>query len=104
MKSTFRIAIYFCNFVPIDLNIPLSFIQNMSNRFRFFINFQIVTIANFAVADPGFPRQGGNPGGGCANLLFWLIISENLMKLVPHSPGSATVLCCHIYGFLLYTI
>ena len=72
MKSTFRIVIYFCNFVPVYLSISLSFIQNSLCRTDsdFLQTFKIVTFANFAVADPEFPTRGG---GGCANVLFWFI-------------------------------
>ena len=81
MKSTFRIAIYFCDFVPFDFCVRLSFIQNCRTDSDFLQIFKIVTTANFVVADPGFPRQGGNPKGGCTNLLFWPCSPENCMEL-----------------------
>ena len=72
MKSTFRIAIYFYDFVPFDLVYRYHLSKNCRTDSNFLQIFKIVTIDNFVVADPGYPRQGGgNPKGGCANRLFW---------------------------------
>ena len=54
------------------------------------------------VANPGFP--GGNPRGGCANLLFGQIFAENCMKMKEFGPreGRASLVLFSVAILMAY--